>query len=102
VNDAKQTLREVIEARFLELSDHLAALEVVTGRNVPGSLFHDYQVNQLRYEMASFFESCEELEERVVALERYQSFLRLAIRQVAVVVVSVSVAVLVIYYVFLK
>jgi len=94
VNTETKTLREIIKVRFQELEDHLVALEKLSGHPTPGPMFSDYLINQLRYEMSSLSESLEELEERLVILETYQTFIRFASRQITVVAVSVALAIL--------
>jgi len=96
VNKETETLRQIIKVRFQELEDHMVALEKISGHPTPGPMFSDYLVNQLRYEMSSLSESLEELEERIVTLETYQTFIRFASRQITVVTVSVSLAILLI------
>jgi len=100
VNQQTETLREIITTRFRELEDHLAALEKISGHSIPGNLFQDYLINQIRYELYSLSESLEEIEERLVILETYQTFIRFASRQTAVVIVSVGVTFLMILLVF--
>jgi len=89
MNQEQFTLREIIQQRFEELDAHIAALDAVTIRSEVPSFLTTYADLRRRYEFEAFRENLEELQERVIVVEKYQTVMRFVIRQIVSVVVTV-------------
>jgi len=90
MNQEQLTLRQVIEQRFEELGDHIAALDAVSIKTDIPSFLTTYSDLRLKYEREALLESLNELEDRVVILEQYQTIQRFVIRQIVVVLFTIA------------
>jgi len=85
MNQEQYTLREIIQQRFEELDAHISALDAVTVKNDIPSFLNTYGGLKSRYELEALGEGLKELEDRLVAIEGYQSVQKFAIRQIVTV-----------------
>jgi len=100
VNNETQTLREIINTRFLELGDHIAALDSILKQTEPTKSSYYFKIDKASYDIAALLEGLEEIEQRLIAIEKYESNVRFIVRQGAFVALSVIITLWLIYYVF--
>jgi len=89
VNQEQYTLREIIQQRFEELDAHIAALDAVSSKTSIPSFLNTYSSLKARHEVEGLIEGQKELEDRIVALENYQTIHRFATRQIITVLCTV-------------
>ena len=89
MNQEQHTLREIIQQRFEELDAHISALDAVSSKTSIPSFLNTYSNLKARYETEGIVEGLKELEDRIVALENYQTIYRFATRQIITVLCTV-------------
>lgn len=89
MNQEQFTLREIIQQRFEELDSHIAALDAVTVKNDIPSFLTTYNDLKTRYEFEALSESLNELEDRLVVVESYQTVQKFVVRQIVTIAFTI-------------
>lgn len=95
-----KTLRQILLENFVQIDKSLSTIKRAIEIMAKQTIVSDYEMTQLKYQVGALSESLDQLEQRVVVLEKHASSATLVIRHGATLLIGVVIVLLLNYWVF--